>query len=58
MTSNTARRLLVGNLCLAFWPALASAQGGCWERYMAEGTEAYQQGDDLEGVIPVVGRRG
>ncbi len=45
MTANKTRWLLVGLVCLALWPAHASAQGGLWETYMAAATKAYQQGN-------------
>ncbi len=43
MTKHKTRWLLVGLVCLALWPAHASAQGGLWETYMAAGVKAYQQ---------------
>ncbi len=43
MTKHKTRWLLVGLVCLALWPAHASAQGGLWETYMAPGAKAYQQ---------------
>ncbi|MEE8122974.1 MAG: tetratricopeptide repeat protein, partial [Alphaproteobacteria bacterium] len=48
MTTNKTRWLLVGLVCLALWPAHASAQGGLWETYMAAGVKAHQQGNYLE----------
>ncbi len=43
MTKHKTRWLLVGLVCLALWPAHASAQGGLWETYMAPGAKAYEQ---------------
>ncbi len=43
MITHKTRWLLVGLVCLALWPAHASAQGGLWETYMAPGAKAYQQ---------------
>ncbi len=45
MTTNKTRWVLVGLVCLALWPAHASAQGGLWETYMAAGVKAHQQGN-------------
>ncbi len=45
MITHKAKWLLVGLVCLALWPAHASAQGGLWETYMAAGVKAYQQGN-------------
>ncbi len=45
MTKHKTRWLLVGLVCLALWPAHASAQGGQWNTLNAAGIEAYQQGN-------------
>ncbi len=45
MTTHKTRWLLVGLVCLALWPAHASAQGGPWETYRAAGDKAYQRGN-------------
>ena len=45
MITHKTKWLLVGLVCLALWPAHASAQGGLWETYMAAGVKAYQQGN-------------
>ncbi|MEE8623453.1 MAG: tetratricopeptide repeat protein, partial [Alphaproteobacteria bacterium] len=45
MTMTKTRRLLVGLVRLALWPAYPSAQGDLWETYMAAATKAYQQGN-------------
>ncbi len=45
MITHKTKWLLVGLVCLALWPAHASAQGGLWETYMAAATKAYQQGN-------------
>ncbi len=45
MTMTKTRWLLVGLVCLALWPAHASAQGGLWETYNNAGVKAYQQGN-------------
>ncbi len=45
MTMNKTRWLQVGLVCLALWPAHASAQGGPWKTYMATGAKAYQLGN-------------
>ncbi len=45
MTKHKTRWLLVGLVCLALWPAHASAQGDPWQTYMAAATKAYQQGN-------------
>ncbi len=45
-------RLLLGALCLAlglaFLPAQATAKHSAWKTYMANGTQAYRQGDYAE----------
>ncbi len=46
MTTRKTKWLLVGLVCLALWPAHASAQGGQWNT--AAGIEAYQRGDYAE----------
>ncbi len=48
MTMTKTRWLLVGLVCLALWPAHASAQGGQWNTLNAAGIEAYQRGDYAE----------
>ncbi len=45
MTTHKTKWLLVGLVCLALWPAHASAQGGLWETYMDAATAAYHQGN-------------
>ena len=45
MITHKTKWWLVGLVCLALWPAHASAQGGLWETYMAAGVKAYQQGN-------------
>ncbi len=45
MITHKTKWLLVGLVCLALWPAHASAQGGLWETYAAAGVKAYQQGN-------------
>ena len=49
MTTTKTRWVLVGLVCLALWPAHASAQGSLWETHMAAGAKAYQQGNYPEG---------
>ncbi len=48
MTTTKTRWLLAGLVCLALWPAHASAQGDPWQSYMDAGVEAYLQGDYTE----------
>ena len=48
MTTYKMRWLLLGLVCVAFWPAPVSAQGGRWEGHMAAGVAAYQQGRHTE----------
>ncbi len=48
MTPNKTRWWLVGLVCLALWPAQASAQGGQWNTLNAAGIEAYQRGGYAE----------
>ncbi len=50
MTMTKTRRLLVGLVCLALWPAYPSAQGDLWETYMAAATKADQQGNYPEAA--------
>ena len=45
MTKTKSSWLLVGLVCLVFWPAHAPAQGGEWKSYMARGVGAYEQGN-------------
>ena len=45
MITYKTKWLLVGLVCLALWPAHASAQGDPWQSYMDAGVEAYQQGN-------------
>ena len=45
MITHKTKWLLVGLVCLALWPAHASAQGGPWETYRAAGDKAYQRGN-------------
>ncbi len=45
MITHKTKWLLVGLVCLALWPAHASAQGGLWETYAAAGVKALQQGN-------------
>ena len=45
MITNKTKWVLVGLVCLALWPAHASAQVGLWETYMAAGVKVYQQGN-------------
>ncbi len=45
MITHKTRWWLVGLVCLALWPAHASAQGGLWETYKAAGAKAYHQGN-------------
>ena len=54
MITHKTKWLLVGLVCLALWPAHASAQGGLWETYMAAATKAYQQGNypEAEKQLP------
>ena len=49
MITHKTRWLLAGLVCLALWPAHASAQGGLWETYMDAATAAYQRGDFVAG---------
>ncbi len=42
MTTHKTKWWLAGLVCLALWPAHASAQGGLWETYKVAGIEAYQ----------------
>ncbi len=46
--NNKTRCLLAGLMCLALWSAHVFAQGGLWEKYMAAGQAAYQQGNNAE----------
>ncbi len=48
MIMHKTKWLLVGLVCLALWPAHASAQGGQWNTLNAAGIEAYQRGDYAE----------
>ncbi len=48
MITHKTKWLLVGLVCLALWPAHASAQGGQWDTLNAAGIEAYQHGDYAE----------
>ncbi len=48
MITHKTRWLLVGLVCLALWPAHASAQGGQWNTLNAAGIEAYQRSDYAE----------
>ncbi len=45
MITHKTKWLLVGLVCLALWPAQASAQGRLWSTYMVAGVKAYQQGN-------------
>ena len=54
MITHRTKWLLAGLLCLAFWPAIAHAQEGAWDRHMRAADAAYLRGnfDDDRPVNP------